>query len=49
MLLSLAKVSATMVPRCLPDFVENELYVKNGHHAGLLQVKPRDKVIGNTL
>lgn len=47
--MSFAKVSAQMSPRCLPIFVENSLYIQNGYHAGLLQVKPKNLIIGNTL
>lgn len=47
--MSLAKTSSTMVPRCMPNFKKDTLYVQNGYHPGLLQVKQFGGVIGNTL
>lgn len=38
-LMSLAKTSAQMIPKCLPIFTDNGLSFKNGFHVGLLQVK----------
>lgn len=39
-LMSLATVSISMGPyRCIPQFREDSLFIKNGCHAGLLQVK----------
>lgn len=48
-LMSLAKTCAQMSPRCLPIFVDNGLYIKNGHHIGLLQVMKHENIIPNTL
>jgi len=45
--MSFDKLAINMVPKCLPIFQENEIYIKEGVHAGLLQVC--DKIVPNTL
>ncbi len=47
--MSLAKTCATMIPKCLPIFTDNGLSVKNGFHIGLLQIKEKQNIIGNSL
>lgn len=47
--MSLAKTSAAMTTRCLPIFTDDNLEIRNGLHVGLLQIKERNKIVGNTL
>lgn len=47
--MSLALTCGAMIPKCLPIFTDNGLSVKNGYHIGLLQVKEKQKIIGNSL
>lgn len=48
-LISMAKVSLKMAPRCLPKFTDSGISIVDGLHVGLFQVLDKNKTVPTTL